>query len=302
MTHTKNEQTLNQLKSIQDCIRWVAKCLQQADVSYFQGSDSAISEAYWLVEHICFSSHHFPKDWYHCRILDTEKQQIASLLTQRIEQHIPMAYLLEHAFFAGHAFYVNQNVLIPRSPIAELIQQNFRPYWQENNEPMRILDVCTGSGCIGIACALQYPQAQVDLIDISYDALAVAETNIAAYSLEDRVYTLQSDMLSHVQGQYDLIICNPPYVTHADMQNLPEEFALEPEIALIAGIDGLDFVRPLLAHAHQHLTAQGQLILEVGDSQSQLIQAYPQLELQWVNFKQGGHGVCIINKQALSQL
>jgi ribosomal protein L3 glutamine methyltransferase len=207
---------------------------------------------------------------------------------------VPVAYLLGEAWFAGLRFEVDPAVLIPRSPIAELIEAGFEP-WIGGAEPAHILDLCCGSGCIGIAAGLHFPGATVDLADISAAGLAIAHRNVALHGVADRVRVRESDLFSALEGErYDLILCNPPYVDAAEMAALPAEFRHEPRLGLAAGEDGLDLVRRILSDARAHLSENGTLVLEVGASADALEAAYPRLPLLWPDFERGGHGVALI--------
>jgi ribosomal protein L3 glutamine methyltransferase len=231
------------------------------------------------------------------KLLRSEKQAIVDLLDKRINERTPLGYLLNLSYFCGHPFYVDERVLIPRSPIAELIEDRFAP-WLEN-EPQRILDLCTGSGCIAIAMAYVYPDAIIDATDISLDALSVAAVNVEHHQLAaENVNLLESDLFSKLPNQrYDLIVSNPPYVDAEDMADLPEEYQREPELALAAGVDGLDIVRKMLAEAADFLTEDGLLVVEVGNSEWALAQSFPEVEFDWVEFKRGGSGVFVLTAQ-----
>jgi ribosomal protein L3 glutamine methyltransferase len=209
--------------------------------------------------------------------------------------------LTHQATFAGLSFYVDERVLVPRSPIAELINNKFQPYLT-NQSPKRILDLCTGSGCIAIACAYAFPEAEVDALDLSFDALNVAQINIEGHGLLEQVIPIQSDLFASVAlEKYDLIVTNPPYVDQEDVDNLPVEYTHEPAIGLGSGHDGLDITREILAKAAQHLTDDGILVCEVGNSQVHVQATYPQVPFHWVEFKHGGHGVFVLTKQQLDQ-
>ena len=235
---------------------------------------------------------------FQARLTQTEKRDIAALVQRRAEERIPLPYLMHQAWFCGLPFYVDERVLIPRSPIAELIDDKFANW--VSAPPTHILDLCTGGGCIAIALAYAFEGATVDAVDISPEALEVAEMNINEHQLSDRVYPIQSDLMAALEGQkYDLIISNPPYVDAEDMADLPEEFHHEPELALAAGDDGLDLVHKMLRQAPAHLTDDGWLFVEVGNSQFHMEHVYPDLALQWVEFNRGGHGVFAISKSDL---
>lgn len=222
------------------------------------------------------------------------------LTLQRVEQRIPAAYLTGEAWFSGLKFLVNQDVLIPRSPIAELIENRFQPWFSAS--PQRILDLCTGSGCIGIACAYAFPEAQVVLSDISPPAIAVANKNIELHELQGRVRTVESDLFDNLSGeQFDLIISNSPYVNAEDFAEMPSEYRHEPALALESGKDGLDFTRRLLAQAATHLKEGGLLIAEVGNSWVDLDAAFPKVPFTWLEFEYGGDGVFLLEKNQLPQ-
>mgnify|MGYP006198534003 CR=1 FL=1 len=219
--------------------------------------------------------------------------QSTGVSARRIEERVPTAYLLGEAWFCGLPFIVDQRVLIPRSPIAELIEQHFEPWLAL--EPARILDLCTGSGCIGIACAYEFPEAEVVLGDLSYEALEVANQNIERHGLDERVYTVQGDGFAGLPGQrFDLIVSNPPYVDAEDFADMPAEYQHEPALGLACGEDGLNLVRRMLAEAADHLTERGLLIVEVGNSQVHVEALYPEVDFTWLEFERGGHGVFLL--------
>jgi ribosomal protein L3 glutamine methyltransferase len=241
-----------------------------------------------------------PKELMHARLTSTEKNRLAELIAERINDCTPVPYLTNTAWFAGMPFYVDERVLIPRSPFAELINNRFAPWLEEPSSVTRILDLCTGSACIAIALAQAFEDAQVDAVDISYEALEVADINISDYMLNDRVLPIQSDVFSGVPGQkYDLIVANPPYVDAEDMADLPREFHHEPELGLASGHDGLDVTRTILAEAAEHLTDNGLLFVEVGNSMVHMEELYPGAPFEWIEFEQGGLGVFVISKQQL---
>lgn len=292
------EQIINQLHTIQDFIRWAASMFNRADIYYGHGSDNAIDEAKQLVLPSLDLPLTIPSEFYAANLTLEEKNLIIENVLARTQQHIPTPYLTNRAWFCGHQFYVDERVLIPRSPIGELIQQHLDSII--DFEPRNILDLCTGSGCIGIACAYEYPDAEVDVADISADALEVAQTNIEAHQLSHRVLPILSDLFNDLPDvQYDVIITNPPYVDEEDMDDLPLEFKTEPELALVAGNDGLDIVKRILKEAADHLSKFGVLICEVGNSSVALQQQYPQVPFKWVEFKHGGDGVFMLTKKQL---
>lgn len=286
-------QAIEELINIRDFFRWAASEFIAARLFYGHGTDNPWDEAEQLVLHAIHLNPPLADEWLDSRLTRAERERIVAIIRRRIEQRIPAAYITGRAWFAGMPFAVDERVLVPRSPIAELIEKQFAPWL--DTEPQQILDLCTGSGCIGIACAYAFPDAEVQLSDISFEALEVAEENIQQHNLADRVFALQSDLFERLQGQrFDLIVSNPPYVDAEDMAGLPQEYHAEPELGLASGLDGLDFTRRLLAEAPDHLTENGLLVVEVGNSWPALEGAYPQLPFTWVEFERGGHGVFVL--------
>lgn len=302
------QQAVQQLRTLQDMLRWTVSSMHQADIFYGHGLADAFDEALLLATHAIHLPWDIDQQWHQCQLTEDERQAIVDLVQQRIEQKIPAAYLTGVAWFSGLPFVVDERVLIPRSPIAQMIEQKFKPWWQGAQDaagqaaPVRILDLCTGSGCLGILAAKAFPQAEVELLDLSFDALEVADINIQQHQLEDRVVALQSDLFEAASGRYDLIISNPPYVDAEDMASLPDEYLHEPEMALAAGEDGLDLVRIMLQQARQFLTDDGLLVVEVGNSWPALAAAYPELPFAWPEFERGGHGVFVLQASQLDNL
>lgn len=284
------------LSTIRDLIRWGVSRFHEQGLFFGHGSDNAWDEARLLVLHALYLPWETAEAFLDCRVTDSERELALALLLQRVDLRVPAAYLTGHARFAGHDFLVDERVLVPRSPIAELIGRRFSPWLQ--GAPQQILDMCTGSGCIGIACAHSFPDARVLLSDLSADALAVAEANIDAHQLHDRVEARWSDGFEGMPGErFDLIVSNPPYVDAQDMADLPDEYLHEPEMGLAAGHDGLDLVRRMLAQAADHLTSEGLLVIEVGNSMEHVIAQWPQVEFDWVEFEHGGHGVFVLTAE-----
>jgi ribosomal protein L3 glutamine methyltransferase len=290
----------SQLHTIADYCRYGATLFNQAELFYGHGSESAFNDAYVLVMYALSLPNDVNDSLMSCRLIDAEKQNILALFTRRIEEQIPVAYITNVAYFAQLPFYVDERVLIPRSPLAELIEKQFSPYIAANNLPERILDLCTGSGCIAIACASYFSDAEVDAIDLSVDALNVAQINIENHGLSEQVIPIQSDVFSGVEGQrYDLIVTNPPYVDQQDIDSLPQEYLHEPEMGLGCGDDGLDIVRVILAQSAQHLNDGGLLFCEVGNSEVHVKALYSEVPFTWLNFEHGGHGVFMLTKAQL---
>ena len=286
----------SRLQTLRDYIRWAVSRFHEHEVYFGHGTDNAWDEARLLV----LGGLHLPwamADAYlDCRLEEAECLHLNELLSRRIEERVPAAYLLGEAWFCGLPFIVDERVLVPRSPIAEYIERQFAPWLPKT--PARILDLCTGSGCIGIACAYEFPDAEVVLADLSYDALEVANLNIEQHELEGRVYTVQSDGFDGLPGQrFDLIVSNPPYVDLEDFASMPDEYQHEPELGLACGDDGLDLVRRMLAEAADHLTDDGLLVVEVGNSQVHVEALYPEIDFTWLEFQRGGHGVFLLAAQ-----
>ncbi|MGM0783378.1 MAG: 50S ribosomal protein L3 N(5)-glutamine methyltransferase [Pseudomonadota bacterium] len=279
------------LVTLRDYLRWAASEFTLAGLFHGHGTDSPWDEAVALT----LGGLHLP--WnvdpavLDARLLPIERARLVALVRERIATRRPLPYLLGEAFFAGVPFHVDERVLIPRSPIAELIEDGFAA-WFDEEPPARVLDLCTGSGCIGIATALHLPTCEVDLADISVEALAVAKRNIARHDLGARVRAVLSDVFDGLGGQrYDLVVANPPYVDARDLATMPAEFRHEPTLALGAGPDGLDIVRRILREARGHLNDDGVLIVEVGNSDHHLEAAFPEVPFLWLDFERGGHGV-----------
>jgi len=289
---TDNRRIANDLMTLRDLIRWGTSQFNAAGLNFAQGMPTALDEAVYL----CLSALHLPPDfsveYFDCVLTMEERLKVLDLYEQRIVQRKPAAYITNEAWFAGLGFYVDERVLIPRSPIAELIEQQFSFWIDEPEQVEQILDMCTGSGCIAIACAYAFEQAQVDASDISADALAVAEINRQDHGLEDRLQLIESDLFDAIPVKaYDLIICNPPYVSEEEMTQLPAEFAYEPASALTAGKTGMDFVLPVLIEAPEYLSDDGLLLVEVGYSQPELEKLLPEVPFFWIDFEHGGQGV-----------
>lgn len=290
----------DELQTLGDFIRWAASRFQANDLHFGHGSDNAIDEAAALV----LGGLHLPpdlhSDYFACRVTADERATLGQLIQARLEQRRPVAYLLGEAWFCGLAFAVNDQVLIPRSPIGEMIEDGFSP-WLDASEVTRIADIGTGSGCIAIACALAFPQAQVDALDNAPAALALTARNAAAHGVASRVRGLESNWLEATAPEpaFDLIVSNPPYVDAEAMAALPAEYRHEPQAALAAGADGLDAVRAILPQAAQRLTERGVLVCEIGHGQAAFTQAFPELPVTWVSLARGGAGVFVIDGLSL---
>lgn len=301
ITKINNDNVIEALKTIKDFIRWTYSTFNRSDVYYGHGYDNAWDEAQQLILSGLQLPPDIPSELYDTNLTQSEKSDLINLVLSRIEQRIPIAYLTNRAWFCGLEFYVDERVIIPRSPISALIEDRFAGLLKQN--PKRIMDMCTGSGCIAIACATQFPDAEVDAIDLSTDALNVAEINIMHHNLSDRVFPIQSDLFSNLpQDHYDLIVTNPPYVDQEDLNDMPEEYHYEPEMALGSGVDGLDITKRILKSAADYLTDDGILICEVGNSMIHLIEQFPNVPFHWLELKNGGLGVFALTKKELINL
>jgi len=291
----------NELTTIRDWVRWAASQFNEAGLWYGHGTDNALDEALALVLFALQLDHSLPGDFLDCRVTDVEKLRIGEYLKQRVDQHIPLAYITHEAHFSGLSFYVNDDVLVPRSPIAELILQGFEP-WLKVDGQLRILDLCTGSGCIAIACAHYLPDALVDGSDISPSALDVARVNVERHQLPGRVSLFRSDVFDDLPAErYDLIVSNPPYVSQEEMAGLPDEYSYEPALGLEAGEDGMDIVVRILCAAKNYLKPGGIIIIEVGESMDYLLQRYPRVPFLWLEFSHGGRGVFLLTAEQIKQ-
>ena len=287
-----------ELATIIDFIRYGTSRFNGAGLSFGHSYDNALDEATQLVLHALHLPHDLGPAYGQARLVEEEKATVLALLQRRIDERIPACYLTGEAWFAGLSFKSDPRALVPRSPIAELIESGFEP-WLGGRPVQRVLDMCTGSGCIAIAIAHYNPDWQVDAVDLSEDALALAAEN-AQRLQTPTVSLLRSDLFAALEGQvYDLIVSNPPYVTHAETDALPSEYSHEPELGLRAGEDGLDLALEILRDAPAHLSENGLLICEVGESERQLVQLLPELPFAWVEFKVGQMGIFVLERQDL---
>ncbi|MCG6214416.1 50S ribosomal protein L3 N(5)-glutamine methyltransferase [Vibrio furnissii] len=292
------DEAVSELHTLQDMIRWTVSRFNAANLFYGHGTDNAWDEAVQLILPTLYLPIDVPPHVLNSRLTSSERLRVVERVIKRIKDRTPVAYLTNKAWFCGLEFFVDERVLVPRSPIGELIQAQFEPWLI--NEPTRIMDLCTGSGCIAIACAHAFPDAEVDAIDISADALQVAEQNIQDHGLEQQVFPIRSDLFRDLpQAPYDIIVTNPPYVDQEDMNSLPDEFKHEPELGLAAGTDGLKLVRRIMANAPNYLTENGILVCEVGNSMVHLMEQYPHIPFTWLEFENGGHGVFLLTREQL---
>jgi len=292
------EQAISDLDSIRDFIRWGYTCFEQADLFYGHGTDNAWDEAVALILQSLSLPFDTPDLILQSKLIFSEKAMLADRIKRRINAKTPVAYLTNKALFCESEYYVDERVLIPRSPIAELIENHFEP-WIDYNNVTSILDLCTGSGCIAIACAQYFPDAIVDAGDISPDCIEVAEINRERLD-QDNVAFYQSDLFEQIPDRkYDIIVSNPPYVDAEDFEEIPDEFLSEPKLGLTSGKDGLELTRRLLKQAVNYLNDDGILVIEVGNSAMTLEDTYPEIEFTWLEFERGGHGVFLLTRQQL---
>lgn len=296
----QNEQAFRDLQSITDFVRWGASRFTAAGLHFGHGTDNPIDEALVLVRHALHLGHDLPREFYAARLTDNEKRAVLDLLERRITERVPAPYLTGEAWFAGLPFFVDRRVLIPRSPLAELVDAGFAP-WLDEARVEDVLDLCTGSGCIAVACAFAFPAARVDAVEMSAEALEVAGRNVERHGVGDRVRLLEGDLWAPVAGRhYDLIVSNPPYVSDVEMAALPAEYGHEPDLGLRSGGEGLDVVARILAGARDHLRPGGVLVVEVGSAAEAVQAAWPELPFTWPEFARGGSGVFLLTAEELS--
>ncbi|GAB4276172.1 MAG: 50S ribosomal protein L3 N(5)-glutamine methyltransferase [Methylomicrobium sp.] len=289
------------LTTIRDYIRFGASRFREAGVFFGHGTVSALDEAAALVLHSLHQPYDLSPVYLDSVLTMPERTAVLALFERRINERKPSAYLTHEAIFAGLSFYVDERVLVPRSPIAELIEDQFNP-WADPEKVGRILDLCTGSGCIAIACAYAFPGVAVDAVDLSEDALAVAAINVEKHDMADQVTLFQSDLFSVLPPErYDIVVSNPPYVSIEEWEQLPAEYHAEPEVGFKGGASGLDIVLRILANAKDFLTETGILIVEVGSSAETLQNRFPEVPFYWLDFQRGGDGVFLLTSEQVNQ-
>ncbi len=294
---TTSSEILTTLTTLRDYIRWAASRFTEAEVSFGHGTTTALDEAAALVLHTLHQPYNLSDTYLESKLTLKERQEVIDMIDRRINERIPAAYLTHEAIFAGLSFYVDERVLVPRSPIAELIEQRFAP-WVEEEQVERILDLCTGSACIAIACAYAFADAYVDAVDLSTEALEVAKLNVDKHQLADAVTLHQSDLFENLPVvQYDIIVSNPPYVCLEEWKQLPAEYHAEPAMGFKGGESGLDLVLRILVDADRYLTEQGILIIEVGSSAETLQSRFTDVPFYWLNFERGGDGVFLLTAE-----
>lgn len=294
------EYARTELITLRDCLRFAVSRFNEAGLFFGHGSQNAWDEAVYLAQHTLKLPMDPLEPFLDARLLQREKLALMAIYERRVQERLPAAYLTNESWLAGHSFYVDERVIVPRSFIAELLEEQLSPWVQDVEQVGHVLDLCTGSGCLAILAALNFSEAQVDAVDISRDALAVAQRNVAHYQLQDRVQLIESDAFSALDNRrYDLIISNPPYVDAASVAALPQEYLHEPALALGSGKDGLDFTRIILAQAARHLNPDGVLVVEIGHNRDALEAAYPEMPFTWLETSAGDEFVFMVRQQEL---
>ncbi|MDB5763521.1 MAG: prmB [Herminiimonas sp.] len=294
--------TPNDFSTLRDLLRYAVTRFNTARLFFGHGTSNALDEAAYLILHTLKLPLDKLDPFMDARLLPDEVGAILKVIERRATERVPAAYVTNEAWLGGYRFFVDERVIVPRSFIAELIPEQFSP-WVNNPESIAdILELCTGSGCLPIMLADAFPNAQVDAVDISADALAVARRNVDDYALQDRIALIESDLYARVpQKKYDLIVTNPPYVNADSMGKLPEEYRREPQIALAGGTDGMDLVRRIVEGAAQRLTTQGILMVEIGNEREHAEAAFPELELTWLSTSAGDDMVFLLTADQLTQ-
>ncbi len=292
---------IQQLTTLRDYMRWGSSEFNRWGLTFGHGFGSSVDESVYLVLHTLELPWDFPVEYFDCVLTQVERERIVANIMKRIKTRKPVAYITQEAWFCGVPFYVDERVLVPRSPIAELINDHFEP-WIDMANVSSILDLCTGSGCIAIGCQYAFPDARVCASDLSSDALEVAKINLKNHGMTGHISLYESNLFAQIPEQkFDLIVSNPPYVDAEDMASLADEFKAEPKLGLAGGEDGLTIVDRILEKAGEYLSDDGLLVVEVGHSQSAMMDKYNQLPLSWIEFEQGGTGVFCITKQELDK-
>ncbi|MDY0272186.1 MAG: 50S ribosomal protein L3 N(5)-glutamine methyltransferase [Advenella sp.] len=293
----------NELKTVRDMIRFAVSRFNQAKLSFGHGSDSAWDEAVYLVLHTLNLPLDTLEPFLDARLLEEEKKRCLKLIDQRVKKRIPLAYLIGEAWLQGHKFIADKRVIVPRSPISELLSEQLNPWVVDPENTANILDMCTGSGCLAILAALAFPQATIDAVDISDYAIRLANVNVAMYGLEHQVNVIHSDLFEALGNkQYDFIICNPPYVNSTSMKALPVEYQNEPELALDGGEDGMELIRRILKLSPCHLQDDGFIVLEIGHEYENFMNAFPTLDPVFLETETTSHCILLLNRTQLLTL
>ena len=289
--------------TVYTAVEEITEYFQQQSLTHGQGIESALDEAAYLVSFVVGLPPDFCPQEHREQLTPSQREILLKALIDRVVLQRPLAYILGETWLSGYKFFVDEHVLIPRSPIAQLIADRCAPWWPDQQQPKLILDLCSGSGCLGILAALSFDRAEVHLADIDANAIVVANKNIQFHKLDSRVRTFISDVYGQLPTRtYDIILCNPPYVPESEQEILPIEYHHEPAHALFAGTDGLDTVKRILLHTTKFLARHGILVLEVGQSAAVLEASYPQHNFMWLDFAQGGEGVCLLTYEDCENL
>jgi ribosomal protein L3 glutamine methyltransferase len=293
-------QILNELSSIRDWLRYAVSQFEDSDVFFGHGTSNAYDEAVWLIFGFLHLPHDTIENFLDAHLTSKEKKDLSFLIEKRINDKIPTAYLLNEAWLRDYKFYVDERVIVPRSLIAESLSENLYPWIDDPEKIYSALDLCTGSGCLGIMMAHSFQNAMIDLVDLSEKALQVAEINVSHYGLHDRIELIKSDLFNGLEGKkYDLIISNPPYVNQTSVDSFPMEFLKEPSMALGSGEDGLDHTIRIIYEAKQYLNDDGMLIVEIGHNKEILLKKFPKLQFQWLDVSLGNDFVFMLEKSQL---
>lgn len=296
------DQAVAELQTIRDFIRWGMSRFNESGIYFGHGTDNALDEAAYLVLFALNLPPQVGEAYLDTRLTTNERRTVVKLLNRRVDERLPAPYLTHEAIYGGLPFYVDERVLIPRSPIIELVEAHFAPWVKEPDLVANILDLCTGSGCIGLVCAAAFPNAHIDASDLSADALAVAKINVERFDAQEQVSLIRSDLFKDIPPKrYDIIVSNPPYVDEQDMNSMPQEYHHEPKQALEAGKDGLDLVFNILYHAMYYLEPRGILVVEVGNSREALEKLLPEVEFLWLEFERGGEGVFLLTAEQVKK-
>lgn len=295
-----HDTALQHLLTLRDLLRYAVSQFNASKLAFGHGSDNAWDEAVYLLLHTLSLPLDTLDPFLDARVLPDEAQRFLDLVERRCSQRVPAAYLTGEAWLQGHRFIVDPRVIIPRSPISELLTQGLNPWISDADDIEHVLDLCTGSGCLAILAAIAFPNAQVDAVDISEDALAVTKLNIDAFQVDGRVTAHRSDLFKQLPAcEYDLIICNPPYVNSSSMEALPQEYRHEPSLALTGGHDGMDLLRPLLQDAPNFMSPTGMLVLEIGNEYDNFVAAFPQLDAVWLNTENSEDQILLLTRDQL---
>ena len=292
-------QAAEHLFTVRDLLRFAVSRFNEAGLFFGHGSDNAHDEAAYLILHTLNLPLDVLEPYLDARLMPSEKEELLGLMERRVKERLPVSYLTHHARQGDFDFYVDERVIVPRSFIAELLGEPLRPWIEYDELVHNVLDLCTGSGCLAVQAAFHYPDAVVDAADISLDALEVAAVNVEDYGLEERVNLIHTDLFEGLDGTYDLIVSNPPYVDAESVAELPPEYLHEPELSLGSGKDGLDATRQILLHAAKFLNPHGVLLVEIGHNRAELEAAYPELPFTWLETSGGDGFVFLLTREQL---